>query len=80
MVNNNRLLIAQQRLVKQGFDEVHQMVNLLQFASTVLVELAVTREDVQGFKQVYGLIGANFCWHGHAAILRQNPNKLPARR
>jgi hypothetical protein len=56
------------------------MVHLLQFASTVLVELAVTREDVQGFKQVYGLIGANFCWHGHAAILRQNPNKLPARR
>ena len=60
MVNNNRLLIAQQRLIKQGLDEVHQMVHLLKFASTVLVKLAVTREDVQFFQQFQRLAGADF--------------------
>jgi hypothetical protein len=36
------------------------MVNLLEFAATVLVKLTIAREDVQRFEQIDGLVGLYF--------------------
>ena len=45
---------------EQRFDELVQVIDLLQFASAVLVQLAVARQDVQLLEQLDGLTGADF--------------------
>ena len=52
-------------IVKQGLDEIEQVVDLFQFAPTVLVHLAVAGQDMQGFEQVDRLIGADVVGSGH---------------
>jgi hypothetical protein len=37
-------------LFEQGLDKLKQMVDLFQFAPAVLVELALSRQDVQRFE------------------------------
>ena len=43
------------QLQQQFLDKVEQVVDLLELAPRVLVELALTREDVQLFEQFDGL-------------------------
>ena len=52
-------------LVEQGLDELDQVINLLQLATTVLIELAVAGQDMQFLQQRSGLFGANFNRAGH---------------
>jgi hypothetical protein len=44
-------------LLQQRFDELEQVVDLLQLAPAVLVELAVARQDVQFLEQLDRLAG-----------------------
>jgi len=46
-----------QDVLEQRFDELVQVVDLLEFAPAVLVELAVAREDVQLLQQRDRLAG-----------------------
>lgn len=59
---------------EQGFDEVVEVVHLLQLAPGVLVEFAVPGQDVQGLEQFDGLFRADFgdggrsLGHGQPAV------------
>lgn len=52
------------QIVEQRLDELRQMVDLLQLAPAVLIELAVTGQDVQFLEQFQGLAGADFRGEG----------------
>ena len=47
-----------QHSVQRLFQKLTQVVDLLQLASRILVDLAFTREDVQRLQQLGGLAGA----------------------
>ena len=49
-----------QSLGQQRFDELVEVIDLLQLAPAVLVELAVAGEDVQLLEQLEGLLGTDF--------------------
>jgi len=51
------------------------MVNLLELAPAILVQLAITREDMQLLEQLNGLVGFNFGDICHIDILRQKTNQ-----
>ena len=53
-------------LLEQRFDELVQVVDLLELAAAVLVELAVARQDVQLLQQLDRLAGADFRRQGRA--------------
>src|SRR5690606_11340752 len=60
-----------QSLGQQGLDELVEVIDLLQLAPAVLVELAVAGEDVQLLEQLEGLLGADFgVLGGHRAACR----------
>jgi hypothetical protein len=46
-----------QQFGEQGLDEVVKMINLLELAATVLIELAFAGQDVQLLEQFDGLLG-----------------------
>lgn len=52
------------QIVEQRLDELRQMVDLLQLAPAVLIELAVTGQDVQFLEQFQGLARADFRGEG----------------
>ena len=45
---------------EQRFDEIEEVIDLLQLAPAVLIELAVARQDVQFLEQFDGLLGLDF--------------------
>src|SRR5690606_18496951 len=60
-----------QGLGQQGLDELVQVIDLLQLAPAVLVELAGAGEDVQLLEQLEGLLGTDFgVVDGHGAACR----------
>ena len=48
------------QFAEQGFDELEQVIHLLEFAAAVLIHLAVARQDVQFLEQLDGLAGPDF--------------------
>jgi hypothetical protein len=60
--------IRLEHLIKQRLNELVQVVDLLELAARVLVQLAFTRQDMQFFEQLNGLAGAQLfndlcgCW------------------
>ena len=48
------------------------MINLFEFASTILIHLAIARQDVQGFNQVDGLFGSDVCCGHEKQYVRLN--------
>ena len=69
MVGQAGRRVAGKRVVQQRLDELVQVVDLLELAPRVLVELALAREDVQLLEQVNRLAGAQLfndlgCRHG----------------
>ncbi|MPM70542.1 hypothetical protein SDC9_117497 [bioreactor metagenome] len=57
------------RIFEQWLDELIEVINLLQLAARVLVELAVARQDVQFLQQINGLAGADFRNVGGGVLL-----------
>ena len=57
------------QFMQQFFNELIQVIDLLEFASRVLVEFAVAGQDMQLFEQLYGLPRPDF--------RRQDPGLLP---
>jgi hypothetical protein len=57
MVRQGRACGARGQLRKQGFDEVEEVVHLLELAARVLVEAPVARQDVQFLEQFNRLAG-----------------------
>lgn len=58
-------------VLEQRFDELEQVVDLLELAAAVLVHLAVAGQDVQGLEQFNRLAGADvvgFVGHGGKAM------------
>ena len=51
----HRLALGQGQVLHQLFDELVEVINLLELAARVLVELAVARQDVQLLQQPHGL-------------------------
>jgi hypothetical protein len=47
-------------LLQQRFDELEQVIDLLELAPAVLVHLAVARQDMEFLEQFDGLAGADF--------------------
>ena len=58
MVGQGGALRASRQLFQQFFDELKQVIHLLELATRVLVQFAVAGEDVQLFEQLNGLAGA----------------------
>ena len=58
MVGQRETLLAVAQGSEQLFDELVQVIDLLEFAPRVLIELALAREDVQRLEQLDGLAGA----------------------
>ena len=66
---------------QQGLDELEQVVDLLELAARVLVELAVAGEDMQRLQQLNRLAGPHLggqcvvahCYFFHSEL--SNPNK-----
>ena len=59
MVGQREATLARRQLVQQLLDELEQVVDLLELAPRVLVELAFAREDVQFLEQFNRLPGAD---------------------
>lgn len=49
VINKHSALFFSGRVPEQGFDELVEMIDLLQLSSGVLIELAVARENVELF-------------------------------
>ena len=64
MVGQRDAGLARRQLLQQLLDELEQVIHLLELASRVLVELALTRKDVQFFEQFDGLARADFRGNG----------------
>ena len=62
MIGQRGTGVAGGQLFEQLFDELEQVVDLLELAARVLVELAVAGQDVQLFQQIHRLAGAHFGW------------------
>ncbi|MCY1380590.1 hypothetical protein D9M69_684260 [compost metagenome] len=60
MVGQGHVAALLQYRRQQRFDELHQVVDLLELAPRVLVELALAREDVQLLQQLDRLAFAQF--------------------
>jgi len=58
VVGQGGALLAGGQFFQQLFDELKQVIHLLELATRILVELAVAGEDVQLFEQLDGLAGA----------------------
>ena len=69
MVGQCEGLAALPQLLQDGFDELVQVVDLLELAARVLVELAVARQDVQRLEQLNTLSGLQIQLRGN--ILRR---------
>ena len=59
MIGQRRALRGVGQFEQQFFDELEQVVHLLELAPGVLVELALAREDVQLLQQLDRLAGAH---------------------
>ena len=55
MVDNTEIWTLRLKLFEQWLDELMQVIDLLQFTSTVLIEFAVARQDMQSLEQLWGL-------------------------
>ena len=51
MVDQREVVAMRHDLLQQRFDELVEVIDLLQFAPAVLVEPAVTRQDMQFLEQ-----------------------------
>ena len=60
MIHQRQVLSGSEYLIQQRFDEMIQMIDLFQFASAVLVELAVACQDMQLLEQFDRLAGFDF--------------------
>ena len=58
MVGQRKVAVGDGYVFQQRGDELVQVIDLLELAPRVLVELAFAREDVQLFEQFDGLAGA----------------------
>ena len=63
MVGQREALPVRRHFIEQRLDELVQVVDLLELAPRVLVELAVARQDVQLLEQLDGLTGPEFFNH-----------------
>ncbi len=68
MIDQGELILLRQHFGEQRLDKVKEVVDLLEFASAVLVEFAFPREDMQLFEQGWGLFGADFVFLGHGGF------------
>jgi hypothetical protein len=59
MVDQAHVGMVVQHFLQQRFDELVEVIDLLELAAAVLVQLAVAREDVQFLEQFDGLAGAD---------------------
>lgn len=57
VVNQAEILAPALGVLQQRFDELEQVIHLLELAPAVLVELAVAGEDVEFLEQFDGLLG-----------------------
>ncbi|WP_244173598.1 hypothetical protein [Caballeronia temeraria] len=62
---------------KKRFDELIEVVHLFQFATAVLIHLAVTREDVEFLQQFDRLAWANLVFGGGVGCARSRRGGLP---
>ncbi|MNV58101.1 hypothetical protein D3C71_1504610 [compost metagenome] len=58
MVGERGTVAIGRKVCQQGLDEVEQVVDLLELAARVLVQLSVAGQDVQLFEQLYRLAGS----------------------
>jgi hypothetical protein len=65
VIRQYRVAVFLHHFEEQRLDELIEMIDLLQLAPAVLVELAVAREDMQLLQQFDGLFGADFGDVGH---------------
>ena len=61
------------RIGQERLDELVKVINLLQFSPRILIELAITRQDVEFLEQFDGLPGANFRNLGRGILLFHMP-------
>ena len=60
MVDQADVAARRQRLLQQRLDELQQVIDLLELAPRVLVQLALARQDMQLLEQLDRLAGAQF--------------------
>ena len=66
------------RLREQRFDELEQVIDLLELAPAILVHLAVAGEDVQCLEQFDGLAGTDFVHDGNTVGGKSAMLPIPA--
>ena len=71
MVDQRHVGMVGADFLQQRLDELIQVVDLLQFAAAVLVQLAVARQDVQLFEQLDRLTGPDIGNSAHENVRMQ---------
>jgi len=69
MVYQHRVHTLRKHIIEQWLDKIDQMINLLEFAPAILIQLPVTGQNMQLFEQIDGLIGLDFWNILHTVIL-----------
>ncbi len=75
MIHKDRLVGPFEDLLQYWLDELIQMIDLLKFSSSILIEFAVSRKNMEFLKQLEGLGWLDFWNDLHLMILTES---LPA--